>query len=141
MKLTIKGIDEKSFAVVGRPSDSIIDIKRTIQSLKKSVPPSLSLKSAHLLIALHRSFSVPIDQQRLLFFGKELQDDQTLGSYDIQNDSILHLAVRMLNGIQVVVKIKDRSTTITILPSDTSKSIKFVIQGSEGYVCDLASQE
>jgi hypothetical protein len=64
-----------------------------------------------------------------------------LGSYDIQNDSILHLAVRMLNGIQVVVKIKDRSTAITILPSDTSKSIKFIIQGSEGYVYGLASRE
>ena len=37
---------------------------------------------------------IPLDDQRLLFNGKQLEDDKTLSYYNIQNDNTLHLLSR-----------------------------------------------
>lgn len=72
MPIFVKTHDSRTLTLETEPNDTIYAIK----------------------VMIHEAESIPVEQQRLIFAGKELDESKTLSDYNIQRDSTLHLVQR-----------------------------------------------
>jgi hypothetical protein len=49
--------------------------------------------------AIERVDQTPFDQQRLVYNGKQLEDERTLDYYDIKQDTVIHIILRIRGGM------------------------------------------
>ena len=78
---------------------------RTLTGGELSIQFDNSMLVEEAKMEIERLEGIPMDQQRLIFAGKQLEDDRMLGDYNIKDGYLLHLVLRLRGGGEQTTKI------------------------------------
>jgi ubiquitin len=68
-----------------------------------------------------------LDQYRLIFAGRPLEDGYTLSNYNIWEESALDHHLGLRGPLEMLIWISNRKFRLEVNPSDTVSSVKFKI--------------
>lgn len=77
MQIFIKTLQSKTITADVDAEDTVEGVKRKIEATE----------------------NLPVGEQRLIYFGKQLDDSRTLSEYNIKDQDTLHLIMRMVGGL------------------------------------------
>ena len=79
MQIFLKLLSGKTILLEVEPSDTVENVKAKI--LDKD--------------------GIPVEKQRLIFAGKEIENNKTLATYNIQHESTVNLLLRLRGGFTI----------------------------------------
>ena len=88
-----------------------IYIKTLSNTISLQVDPTYSISKLKKI--LHDRERIPISEQRLIYSGKQLEDNKRVADYTIQRESILYL-MRRLRGGAIALTVEFTGITATI---------------------------
>ncbi len=96
--LRLRGGGGSSDSIDGTNSGNMQIFIKTLSGKTLTLDISSNESISNIKNKIHEKEGIPVDHQRLVFNGKQLEDTESVGSYGITSESNLHLVLRLKGG-------------------------------------------